>query len=169
MKRIIIIILIATLISSVFIWFFYTFRHFNDDTLGGFPERNFPTSKKNVETAINNLYSFNPEFKVPDKWMYEDTSIKHSYFFLEGKTFYFKNKPEEIYYVTFIGDSAMLADPAKATISIRLVYNGGPKWFKYDELDTVNRKRIEERFDEEIISKLEDYTKTKSSKTEDDH
>jgi len=101
--------------------------------------------------------------------MAEDTSIKNSYFFLKSRTFYFKNDPEEMYYVTFKGDSAMLADPSKTTIAIRLINRSGPKWFKYVELDTIERKRIEERFDKEIILRLEGYPKTKSFHSKDDY
>jgi len=169
MKKIVIIILSTTLIACVLIYFFNVFYHFGDDTLGGFPERNFATSKKNLESAVDSIYSLNPEFRVPNKWADEDTSIKKSYFFMEGRTFYFKNDPEEMYYVTFIGDSAMLANPTKTTISIRLVNFGGPKWLKDREVSKSEYLRIEERFDKEIISKLENYMGLKSFKSEDGH
>ena len=63
----------------------------------------------------------------------------------------------------------MLANPAKATIDIRLVYKGGPRWFKNLELDTIEQKRIERRFDTAIISKLELYTHSKAYKSDDGH
>jgi hypothetical protein len=169
MKKVFIIVLVAALMGFLFIGIYYFGSHYTDDTLGGFPERNFPVSKENLDKAIDNLFLSNPEFKVPNKWADEDTSIKKSYFFLEGKTFYFKNNPEEMYYVTFIGDSAVLADSKKATISIRLINNGGSKWLRFKEVDTTERKRIEKRFDAEIIGKLENYTGTKSFKSEDDY
>jgi hypothetical protein len=152
-------ILMAVLLSI----FFYG-CHYSDDTLGGWPERTFPISKKKIGDAINRLYKENPEYRVPDKWKYEDSSIRKAYFFLPSITFYFKGDPEEMYYVTFIGDDAMLADPSQITISIRLMNSGGSKWFKYIELNMDERKRIQARFDKEIISKLELYTKTNAEK-----
>ena len=134
------------------------------DSLHPFCIRTFPISKNSLAIAINKLYSTHPEYKPANKWMYEDTSMKKAYFFLESRSFYFKGEPEEMYFVTFLGDSTMLANPAKITIAIRSVNTGGPKWFDYAELSAIERSRIEKRFDCEIISKLEAYTNTKAKK-----
>ena len=137
--------------------------NYSNDTLGGWPERTFPVSKENLTIAINKLYQDNPNYKVPDKWKYADSSEIKSYFFLPSVTFYFKNNPEEMYYVTFIGDDAMLADKSKISIDIRSVssdgnYDGENNWVRYDNQTLLEKQRIEKRFDEEIISKLEQYT-----------
>ena len=84
----------------------------------------FPTSKKKLEIAMDSLYSEHPEYKSPAKWnKYNDWS-KAGYDFLESRIFYFKSDPEEMYYITFIGDSVALADTSKIAIGIRAVFNG---------------------------------------------
>ena len=151
-------------IIGILIYLATQFSHYADDTLGGWPDRTFPISKQKLEKAIDTLYSYNPEYKVPAKWKEEDSSIMKSYFYLPSKTFYF-NDPEEMYYVTFIGDSTMLADSTKITIAIRSVNYDGYSWSRYVDIkDTSERMRIEKRFDNEIISRLEKYTKTQAVK-----
>jgi len=138
---------------------------YSAETLGGWGDRTFPISRGKLTMAINKLYSLNSQYKVPEKWMDEDSSEIKSYFFLQSMTFYFKENPEEMYYVTFIGDSTMLADSSKTIISVRSVYNGGYyKWPRWIDESPAEQKRIGERFDKEIISKLELYTGTKCIK-----
>lgn len=129
-------------------------------------ERDFPVSKKKLEVAMDSLYSQHPEYKIPDKWKAFDGWAKSGYGFLESRIFYFKSSPEEMYYVTFIGDSVMLADPNKIGIGLRAIYNGDAngKWLLGNDLDSKEKDRIDKRFDHEIISKLEQYTNTKASK-----
>ena len=129
-------------------------------------EIDFPISKKKLEIAIDSLYSQYPDYKIPDKWKTFDGWSKSGYGFLENRIFYFKSSPEEMYYMTFIGDSVMLANPNKIGIALRAVYNGNTygKWLLGSELDDKEKDRINKRFDHEIIAKLEQYTKTKASK-----
>jgi hypothetical protein len=134
-------------------------------TLGGFKDRRFPLSKKNLETAMDSLYVKHPEYKIPAKWEYFNDWSKRGYDFLESRIFYFKSSPEEMYYVTFIGDSATLANPSSVSIAIRAVFKEKTNiWLLNDDVDSKEKARIESRFDEAIISKLEEYTKTKASK-----
>jgi len=126
----------------------------------------FSTSKKKLEVAIDSLYSKHPEYRIPEKWKVFNSWSENGYGFLESRIFYFNSSPEEMYYVTFIGDSAMLADATKTGIGVRAVFNGDAngKWFLDQDLDSREKQRMEKRFDGEIISKLEEYTKTKISK-----
>lgn len=133
-------------------------------TLGGFDLRTFPISKSVLNQAIDTLNIRNPEYKLPDKWQERDNWSQRGYGFLESNIFYLKGVPEEMYYVTFIGDSTMLADPKKVSIAIRAVYNGGDSWLLESDLDKQERERIETRFDKEIISKLESYTQVKAKR-----
>ena len=123
----------------------------------------FPTSKKALEVAFDSLYAKYPEYRTPAKWDSINDWSKRGYDFLESRIFYFKSSPEEMYYITFIGDSTVLADTTKIEIGIRAIYNGHKfgKWLLNSELDTKEKRRIESRFDNEIVSKLEEYTKTK--------
>jgi hypothetical protein len=102
---------------------------------------------------------------VPGKWMEEDSAEIKSYFFMPSMTFYFKENPEEMYFVTFIGDDTMLADTSKTIIAIRSV-NYGVEWFRYDDESPAEQVRIEKRFDKEIISKLELFTGTDALKAQ---
>lgn len=133
-------------------------------TLGGFDERVFPVGKKQLDLAIEKLYSEHPEYNIPDKWKDFDNWSESGYDFLESKIFYLKNQPEEMYYVSFVGDSAMLADPKQSIIAIRAVNKGSRKWLLEEDLDKKEQERIESRFDKEIISELEKYTHTKAKR-----
>jgi len=132
--------------------------------LGGFPNRTFPISKRRLEITIDTLYSLNPKFKVPGNWESADSSMIKSYSYLESRTFYFKNDPEEMYYVTFVGDAETFNDTTKTPIAIRAVNRGGSKWYKYRDLDDKEKAKIESRFDLEIIHRIEIYTKTKADR-----
>jgi hypothetical protein len=134
-------------------------------TLGGFQDRNFPTSKNKLEFAMDSLYVEHPEYNIPTRWKTFDNWSDRGYGFLESRIFYFKSPPEEMYYVTLVGDSTVLADSTNVTIAIRSVFNGiTNRWLLNDDVDVKEKARIESRFDKEIISKLERYTKTKASR-----
>lgn len=134
-------------------------------TLGGIGDGiYFPISKKKLEIAMDSLYMKHPEYKAPKDWGKFNNWSERGYDFLESKIFYFKSSPEEMYYVTFIGDSTALASTTKIGIGIRALNKGSYKWLLNDDLDSKEKERIEKRFDDEIISKLEEYTKTKALK-----
>ena len=133
-------------------------------TLGGIGDDAicFPTSKQKLEIAIDSLYFKYPEYKIPAKReSYNDLS-ERGYDFLESRIFHFKSHPEEMYYVTFIGDSVMLSNPNKIELGIRAINYGDDRWFSGNELSDKEKQRVLSRFDKEIIYKLEKYTKTKS-------
>ncbi len=150
-----------------FIYSIITIGSISCGTLGGIGDTiNFPTSKKNLEIAMDSLFVKHPEYKIPEKWETYNDWHQRGYDFLESRIFYFKSSPEEMYYVSFIGDSVMLADTTKIGIAIRATYNGDARgrWVLGDSLGSSEKQRIISRFDNEIVSKLEQYTKTKSSK-----
>lgn len=127
----------------------------------------FPISKKKLEIAMDSLYVRNPEYKIPEKWVKYNDWSKAGYDFLESRIFYFKSSPEEMYYVTFIGDSTTLADTTRIGIGIRAIFKGnitGKWWLVGNDLSSNEKERIEKRFDDEITPKLEKYTNTKASK-----
>lgn len=135
-------------------------------TLGGFDLRTFPTSKRNLVQAIDTLYLRHPEYEIPNKWKTFDDWHERGYDFLDSRIFYFKTNPEEIYYVTFIGDAndSIQVDTTKTALSIRAYRNNKFGWTKEEDLSSKEKKRVQQRFDQEIISKLEEYTNTKSMK-----
>jgi len=130
---------------------------FSCGTLGGIgPTFYFPTSKLKLEKAFSKMYLENPTYSLPDSLMKYDNWKKRGYGFLEGKIVYFDDLPQELYYVTYIGDSTDLLDTAKIGIAIRSVCmpEKSPKWLLSDELNVIERERIEKRFSTEIVSKL---------------
>lgn len=133
-----------------------------DGTLGSFNIISFPVSKKKIEIAIDSLYSNNPEYKIPSKWEEHNNWSKRGYDFLESRIFYFKEKPEEMYYVTFVGEEETLKDTTHIDIAIGSVFVGSKRnWFEED-FSKEEENRIQTRFKKEIISKLEKYTNSKA-------
>ena len=134
-------------------------------TLGGIGDGiYFHTSKKKLDIALDSLFNQHPEYIVPTEWKQFNNWSARGYDFLESKIFYFKNQPEEMYYVTFIGDSITLLDTSKIGIGIQAINKGNYKWELDSDLDSKERKRILKRFDDEIISKLMEYTKVRTWK-----
>ncbi|MFL9832216.1 hypothetical protein ABS764_15295 [Flavobacterium sp. ST-87] len=135
-------------------------------TLGGFDTRMFPTSKRKLVQGIDTLFSKYPNYKIPDKWKSRDDWKERGYDFLDSRIFYFPSDPEEMYYVTFYGDAndSIQLDTTKTGISIRAVENATSGWTLEDNTSSSDKKRIEARFDKEIISKLEQYTGTKATR-----
>lgn len=132
-------------------------------TLGGISSNIvFPTSKQQLDKALDSLFSRHAEFKIPDKWKRQDDWIRAGYGFMEYRIFYFAINPEEMYYVTYIGDSSDLTNPRRATIAIRAIYNGGRRWLLAADLDRSEIRRVDLRFGKEIVPVLENYTATKA-------
>lgn len=127
-------------------------------TLGGFETITFSTSKKSLESGIDSLYAIYPQYRIPAKWKSLDDWSARGYDFLESRLFYFKNPPEELYYVSFIGDSADLANKSKISISIRAVTNETSGWKLEKDVSSKESERIELRFRKEIVEKLEQIT-----------
>jgi len=138
-----------------------------DGTLGGFNIISFPVSKKKIEIAFDSLYSQYPEYKIPSKWEEHNNWHKRGYGFLEGRILYFKERPEEMYYISFIGDEQTLKDTTHIDVSIRSVFIGNKrKWLKQEDFSNDDENRIQTRFKAEIISKLEKYTNSKAKDLE---
>lgn len=139
-----------------------------DGTLGGFNTISFPVSKKKIEVAFDSLYSNYSNYKIPNK--YQDYN-KWQYWganSLEARTFYFSEFPEEMYYISFIGEEETLKDTTHIDIAIRSVFVGSKrKWLKQEDFTKEEENRIQTRFKTEIISKLEKYTNSKSKDLED--
>ena len=132
-------------------------------TLGGFEDRVFPVPRARLARAIDSLYAEYPEYKLPEKWQPLDDWKERGYGFLDSRIFYFKNMPEEMYYISFIGmpeDSTI--NNIEATISVRAVRDSASGWMLEAGTSRAEKRRIEKRFDDEIIAKLERYTGVKA-------
>ena len=108
-----------------------------------------------MKKAIDSFYKTYPEYQIPDKWKELDTWHKRGYGFLGGTIFYFAKSPEEMYYVTFIGDTTNQENSKSSELAIRAISKGSPKWLSEDDVNNKEKKRIENRFRAEIVSKLE--------------
>ncbi|WP_183575460.1 hypothetical protein HDF18_16185 [Mucilaginibacter sp. X5P1] len=126
----------------------------------------FSTSTAKLESALDSLYKNYPEYKMPATWAKYKSSIVRESPFTEDKFFYFKSNPEELYYVVLINDSVMTDDSARTRLAIRAVNRGSDKWILESGLDNDEEEAVIKRFDDEIVSKLRVYTKSKVLKEE---
>lgn len=134
-----------------------------DGTLGGFNTISFPVSKKRVEIAFDSLYSNHPEYKIPDKLQEYNFWSKSGYDFLDTRLIYFNEFPEEMFYISFVGEEQTFKDTTHADLAIRSVFIGSKKkWLKEEDFSEEEKIRISNRFENEILSKLEKYTDSKS-------
>jgi hypothetical protein len=168
MKRIILGIFLVVLISIIlFVGFIIYFAsNFSAGTLGGFDSRTFPTSKRVLVKGIDSIYSQYPQYKIPEKWDSLNDWSQRGYDFLDTRIFYFSSNPEEMYYVSFYGDAndTIQKDTTRTSLSIRAVHDGKNGWNLEDEFSNKEKNRIENRFDQEIISKLEKFSGVKAER-----
>jgi hypothetical protein len=125
---------------------------------------NFPTSKQNMELAIDSLYAKYPEYKVPAKWQAFNNFSPGASAYIEGKVFYFKSNPEEMYYVSLISGSGHHS--GRVGLAIRAINKGSADWLQEQAMGYDDEDRIQARFKTEIISKLETFTGVKAKKRE---
>jgi len=136
-------------------------------TLGGWKTVVFPVAEKHIDTAIHSLYTNYAKYNVPKKWKAESESWNQAgYDFLKPIFIYFNSGPEEMFYITYIDGGYGTQNPEWARIAIRAVYTEQNGWKKNTEYNDNEKNRIDKRFWNEIITKLEDYTKTKATREE---
>lgn len=134
-----------------------------DGTLGGFNTIRFPVSKKNLEIAIDSLYFKHPKYKIPDKFQDYNSWSERGYDFLDSRLFYFSEFPEEMYYISFIGLDQTFKDTTHIDIAIRSVFiESKERWLEEKDFTEDEKIRINSRFKNEILSKLEEYTNSKA-------
>lgn len=127
-------------------------------TLGSFDDRRFPIKKSGFVAAFDSL----TEKQIPDKWKETAAGIEHTHEFMkawENTCLYLKDNPEEMYFVSYNGNSKF------SIISVRSVFNGG-RWYIKSDLGKSEIERIEKRFDKEIITKIESKTGAKAERTD---
>ncbi|QDK81532.1 hypothetical protein EXU85_24160 [Spirosoma sp. KCTC 42546] len=130
-------------------------------TLGAFQQWNFSATEKRLDKEMAVLYKNNPEYVIPEKWKYLDSWQESGYGSLNGKIIYFSNRPEEMYYISYFEIEANSpgndSDSTITTIAVRAVNNGNSSWDTAEEFEKnkAEEKKINSRFYNEIISKLE--------------
>ena len=112
---------------------------------------NFNNSKSEVEIQILNVISKDSLYTVPPKW---SEHTKGDYF--ERIYLYFKSNPEEIIQVGFSYDSATWKQSSSCRLAIISIYQGNQ--FQYErDLSNKEQNRIQERFEKQILSKINHY------------
>jgi hypothetical protein len=148
------ILLVVGLIVGGLFLLYKVAEMFSPGTLGSFDDRRFRLKKSDFVSVFDSI----PERQIPDKWKESAMSIEHTYEFIHENTcVYLKEYPEEMYFVSYNGNSKFSA------ISIRSVYTRN-RWFTQRDLDDSERERIENRFDAQIIRQIEDATGTKAER-----
>jgi hypothetical protein len=125
-------------------------------TLGGSQDITFRIPKKQLGKGIDDFLLKNPEYKIPEKWKKLDDWDQRGLGFLKGKIIYFKNSPEEMYYVTISEDPVDVN--TTSIINVRAV-NGGWSWNNYADIKETEKLRVEQRFYREIVLNIQKVTK----------
>jgi hypothetical protein len=138
-------------------------------TLGSFDSYYFLISENEMHEQFDIFYLKHPNYKIPDKWDQLNDWNERGYSSLKGKCVYFDKTPEEIYYISYfeLRDEDSFKEGCKTIqISVRAVHNGTWRWMKEEdyEKDKAEKDRIEKRFHDEIIVKLEKQLNTKAIK-----
>ena len=63
--------------------------------------------------------------------------------------------------MAYVGDQKDLLDTTKITIAVRAVIYGRRPWLLHEDLSEHERQRISKRFNDEIISKSNNYLQNK--------
>lgn len=133
-------------------------------SFGGWDINVFPVPPNRFDKAIDSLYKLHPTYIMPEKWKaYGEDWIKQGYISKKIYVFYFNESPEKMYYISLV-DAGMSEHPEYTRISIRGVKTSDGHWKENSQYNPKERERIEKRFNEQIIKKLEGYTDSKSYK-----
>lgn len=148
-------IILLILLSLCGLFLFYKLAEmFSPGTLGSFERRQFKVKKTDFIIVFDTLN----ERQIPEKWKETAMSIENTYAFIKENTcLYMKGYPEEMYFVSYNGNSKF------TVISVRSVYKGG-RWLAREKFDDREVERIENRFDEEIVKTIEEATGTKAQR-----
>jgi len=142
---------ITALISFLF---FYSCNYPGSGALGGWDIIVFKTPEAKLKQAIDSLYRLEPSYKAKGNWEYETNKWLKDHYYLNTVVFYFNSQPEEMYYVTYI-DKGNGDHPNYSRLAIRGVQTSSNSWKHYDEFSESEKLRIETRFHEEIVKKIE--------------
>lgn len=131
-------------------------------SLGAYKIKGFPFTNKALHLSTKTFYIEYPEYQMPEKWKYELEYWKKDG--IDKKKilmFYFKTGPEEMYFVHIL-EPGMVKDPEYARIAVVSVYSQKSGWQEIKKFKKEEMERIEQRFESEIISKLEKLTNTET-------
>lgn len=149
-------------ILIVFSLFLYSCNNIGAGSNGAWKIKGFPFTNKEVTASVNSLYEKYPEYLIPKKWEEESGYWKNDgYDKSRILFFYFKSAPEEMYFV-FLVAPGFVDHPEYARLAVISVYSEKTGWKVIKEQSDKDKVRIQQRFENEIISKLEKSMGTKT-------
>ncbi len=134
--------------KKLILYFSLLFSLVSCGTTGHIVFYNFNATKYDVENALLNVINADSNYITPIKWK-EHT--EGDYF--ERIYIYFKGSPEELYQLGFNYDSTIWRESATSRLAFISIYQGDQ--FQYEsDLSAKEIKRVEKRFETEILQKL---------------
>lgn len=140
---------------------FYSCNNIGAGGLSGWDVIVFKIPTQKLKSGIDSFYKANPKYVIPGKWNSEADYWVKANSDLKTTIFYFKDAPEEMYYVTFIG-AGTGDNPNYSRLAIRGVQKNNGNWKRFEEFNTTEQERIEKRFEKEVVTKLEQITNARS-------
>lgn len=127
-------------------------------TLGGGNTYRFDCNKEQLNFYLDSIEKNNSSLKIPENWKKYDDWDETGYSFLKGKIFYMKGKDsinDEMYYVSVIPPIEKINN--YSGVSIRSVFRAKEYllgWRNFKDLDSSERKEIEEKFKKRVLNQL---------------
>jgi hypothetical protein len=118
-----------------------------------FKARRFSVGKEKILSAIDSVYGLYPQYKMPDKWIVYDGYSERGHKYENEWKFYFSPPPEEMISVSIVSRG----EESKLIISSVHDETG---WHHENDMARSDIMRVQKRFDERIIPKLEKFAKT---------
>lgn len=127
-------------------------------TLGGGDTYRFNCTEEKLNFFLDSIEEDNLSLKIPEKWIKYDNWEQKGYGFLNGKVYYIKGKEsdeDEMYYVSVIPPKENFnKNPGTSVRSVFRIVKSKPRWLNLDDLYWWERRGIEEKFQEKVLSQL---------------
>jgi hypothetical protein len=106
--------------------------------------------------CLKNFRKEHPEFEIPDSLKKYDRWEQDGYSFLQGQVIYFSQKKIEMYYVSLIKNKLTDTTSTQPSyISVRYFFDFKKMlWERASHLEKSELKRIDKRFEKEVLLKL---------------
>ena len=153
--KVILVLVAIWIIAAIVSFIYFLFNFSGGSSLNGLERHRIEMKKNQLESFIDSSF-FNVDssnYCISEEWSHLDTWEQNGFDFLESRIFYFSSPPKEMYYVTFIGDSASWTHDKHVVISIRAVGNS-KGWQHAKSINPKDKTRIELRFKKNILDKI---------------